>query len=260
MKWSVKRAEADIAELKEQRKNHELAIAHIDEEIEQIRIFISILPRYESTRRIAEAEKFSGSISSLENNKKPNINTWSNIDERFRTKSLSDAATLLLDIEQKPMTCKQITDGLLEKGIPFAASKPEQSVYSALKAAQDHTKVKKVARGLWASVPPEERVKVGIAISPKPPNHGEKTRLGLAAAKERGVQLGTRERLTLDQVELARTMIANGATIVATAQAVGMSKLGLTKWMKRHSIQRPLTSRKSEADEANDPSVFVRPS
>ena len=55
MKWSVKRAEADIAELKEQRKNHELAIAHIDEEIEQIEIFISLSPRYKSSRRVAEA-------------------------------------------------------------------------------------------------------------------------------------------------------------------------------------------------------------
>ena len=80
-----------------------------------------------------------------------------------------------------------------------------------------------------------------------------------AAAKERGVQLGTRERLTPELADLARKMIANRELLASTAQAIGMSKPGLLKWMRRHGVQRPLMTPESDDARMSAPSASAPP-
>jgi hypothetical protein len=69
----------------------------------------------------------------------------------------------------------------------------------------------------------------------------EKTRLALARAKDRGVILGSRERLTSDQRDLIVRMASNGETISAMAEAVGFSVAGMSKWLDRYGLRKTAT-------------------
>jgi hypothetical protein len=246
---SISRAEQDRAVLCARRSLLERELAGIDEEIAKINTYIDLARKYEEAPARGEAVNHQGSSE-------PNLTDDTlrgHLDERFRHKSYTSAACLALEIEGRAMSCPDITKRLIEAGIDFVAKDPERSVYSSLVAAERSGRVRRAVRGLWEIVPPDER---GVgdmqAKHINPIELSEKTRLGLSRAKERGVQLGVREKMTDAQHTLAVQMISEGNSLSAVAKAVGFSSAGLSKWMARHGIERPTKGRSVTGRETDD--------
>lgn len=69
---------------------------------------------------------------------------------------------------------------------------------------------------------------------------GERTRAGLAAAKARGVRLGGRPKLTIEQISEAHARIAKGDNVVAIATRYGVGRSTLYRALRTVRPDGPL--------------------
>lgn len=72
----------------------------------------------------------------------------------------------------------------------------------------------------------------------------ERTRAGMAAAKERGQRLGRPERLSLDDARKADAMIRGGMTRRDTAKALGVDAMTLRRALRKAGLNPPYTKRR----------------
>lgn len=235
---SIKLAEEKKAVLRDRLAALEQEAMYIKAEIAKLDTYIDVERVFESERNTSPPQ--TGEHATLANSgqalwaaEPPRV-----LDERFRHKSYKSATCLVLDIEGRAMSSLDIADRLTQAGIVFVAKDPTRSVFSALAAASRDGSVRRTPDGLWELVPEAERKSRIMTKQVDSLDLSEKTRLGLSRAKERGVKLGVREKMTDDQRALVITMAADGMSIPTMAGAVGFSVAGLSKWMSRNRIQR----------------------
>jgi hypothetical protein len=249
MDWeqvSIRLAEEKKTALRDRLAAIEREILHINDEIAKLDTYIDVQRSFELESSPAPPQP--------EVSKRP-------LDERFRHKSYKSAVELVLELGGHPMKVSDITNKLIEAGIDFVANDPERAVFSALSACVRDGYVRRTATGLWEIVPETERQSKPRMIKQINPREiSEKTREALSRAKERGVKLGSRERITDDQRAVLLRMASEGETISAMAEAVGFSVPGMSKWLDRHGIRRIATRNRRGDDTNSSPTSSQQPS
>jgi hypothetical protein len=117
-------------------------------------------------------------------------------------KALPEAAKLILLIRNRPMTSEEITAEMVAAGVPFAAKDPANSVNFALVRAKKSNEIIR-ENGQWRMASWSKESVKGRNINEAAAN----MRAGLMLARQRGVKLGRKSKLSPEQCAvIARTV------------------------------------------------------
>jgi hypothetical protein len=188
---------------------------------------------------------------------------------------LKEACPKLLSIigdrgNKTPQSPREIWDHLKAEGWTSNHSDPVHSVNDALRRrAKTHGDVLIVGSGKWGRTDwysdaelEEIRKSVGGMGGRDRGDHIERTKAGMATAKQRGVRLGAVKKLNAEQATQLLDMARAGATKVKIAEQFDISTASVNNYARAHGYtlrQLRAEGKKLRAAAATDPSTENEP-
>jgi hypothetical protein len=251
------KARLELEKLQAEADSHRARLLEIDAEIRDVEAFIRGWTRFAKDDEREDDGSITGVIDQLSpvTDSDKSGGSGDEVGSSFHGQGLPAAIVLLLRREGRALTIAEITRGLENGGVRFAAKKPEMSVDWALRRSAEAGQVERIG----GSSRPAKWVAVSDPPAIKNPTevHSAITRAGLALAKERGVRLGPPPKLTEEHRLFAIKLIEQGKTINEIAKACGVSAAGLGRRIKewreegRFPARRQPKGRKPKSEDHN---------
>jgi len=241
---AVQQAEADLARLDEEAGQLRRRLAEIEAEARQIRVYLEMRARYESTEPSVNPVANSQQFAMPPTSDPPRVPSGLSPESPYYGKSIAEAAAILLKQAGRPMTENEIFEGLRDAGVPFVSVNPVVNLRMAMRRRPD---LVVQAGGRWEWVAPSDAaskpVDTGCVPNRSREVHMAKTWEGLAAAKARGVIGGRRPTVTTEIMEEVRRLTApvseggEGLSMTAAAKRLGVGKSTIYRFIE--SEQKP---------------------
>jgi len=255
---SAERAEADLTNLEARASSLEAELADVRAEMERIKIFLELSSRY----GVLRAERNSAPTQSTQS-KEADKNTISvtgaplseaTLTQACRGKSIPDAAIALIRLVGHPLSEEEIVDGLRRGGVTFVSDAPVVNLRFALLRKRKETGALKVTKDkLWDLGDADdghesEASQSGFVQNRNRNEHAERSRLGLLAARERGVKNGRRSKITPEIQGLAEILMAERVPDKEIARQVGVTIPTFHRWCAHGLVTRFMNPAEAEAE------------
>ena len=164
------------------------------------------------------------------------------LQQTFRGKSIADAAIAMLRLTKRPMSELELIDALKAGGVIFVSPKPQTGFrFTLVKKKRENGLIEEAPGQRWKLIDPDEKIRETSDTTPgylpnrDPVDHVARSREGLAAAKKRGVRLGSRGRLTDQSREQIIKDRASGMSVADIATKHGVTRAYVYKLTREDS-------------------------